>query len=91
MPNQNPYKNNINYNDNYIIQKNNIYHGKSSSYSGIPNKNGYWDEDSLTISSFFSLTILSTGKSIFILFKKKYFTMSSFNCFERWYFIYHIF
>ena len=39
IPNQNPYKNNINYNNNFIIPKNNIYHGKSSSYSGIPNKN----------------------------------------------------
>jgi len=37
--------------------------------SGIPNRKGYCDEDSFTISSFFSLTILSTGKSIFILFK----------------------
>ena len=38
ISNQNPYKNNINYNNNYIIPKNNISHGKSSSYSGIPNK-----------------------------------------------------
>ena len=38
ISNQNPYKNNINFNNNYIIQKNNISHGKSSSYSGIPNK-----------------------------------------------------
>ena len=38
IPNQNPYNNNINYNNHYTIPKNNIYHGKSSSYSGIPKR-----------------------------------------------------